>query len=91
MAARHAKESATSFMDKARMRTDLLVQDLRADVQKRYPLLPTLVAKNEVLPWAEQSRNEPAPVHGRRNGDAFRACLDEQPRHHTLTAHDLPA
>ena len=55
----------------------------------RDQLLPILVAMHKVLPWVEQWHNEPDPVRDTKNGDAFRAYLDEQLRHHRLTANDL--
>ena len=43
-------------------------------------LTPLLVALHELVPWVEQWHNEPDPVHGTRNGEAFRAFLEEEMR-----------
>jgi hypothetical protein len=76
-------------LQQIRALTNLYQQRSDEDGWDRDQLLPILVAMHEVLPWVEQWHNEPDPVHGTKDGDAFRAYLDEQLRRHSLTADDL--
>lgn len=76
-------------LQQIRALTNLYQQRKDEDGWDTTQLLPILVAMAEVLPWVEQWHNEPDPVHGTKNGDAFRAYLDEELRRHNLTRDGL--
>lgn len=78
-----------NHLQQIRALTNLYQQRKDEEGWETTQLLPILVAMAEVLPWVEQWHNEPDPVHGTKNGDAFRAYLDEQLRSHNLTNEDL--
>jgi hypothetical protein len=76
-------------LQQIRALTNLYQQRKDEDGWEASQLVPILVAMQEVLPWVEQWHNEPDPVHGTKNGDAFRAYLEEELRRHNLTHDDL--